>query len=471
MPGVTGHTASRWIKVGGVIVALLIFPGLDNHALAADRASDKTRSKSTTLTPWGAVKEGNRDRTIPEYTGGLPTTTAPPGFVRGSGRWTDPFGDEKPLYTITAGNLEKYRDKLSEASQEMLQRLPTFRIDVYPSHRVVNYPKFFVDNSRRNFSRCRTIEGELALAGCFGGTPFPIPKTGAQQMWNVQLAYRPPLEFFIASIYVDPMGNTSITGKRKTAVALSYFDPSHTVESFYASGGHSLDSLTIHTFPPHIAGDKTLVNYFIDPVKNVNTMFKYQHHNRRVVTVPDAQYDYPIVASGGNAFLDESGLYLGKMDRYDFKLLGTREMILPYNNYRAAYAPKEQMVTEPSHPNPDLLRWELHRVVVVEATLKPGMRHVLAKRRWYIDEDYPAWGMADSWDHGGRLYRGYFSLGFWMYDQQAAWHLGAISMDLRSGGWFVRAHLGDEGEGLRVLNAYPPKDFYSPEEFARRAQQ
>lgn len=448
-----------------IITLLALFAA----AGAAPAAGPAANAQAANRTPWGAIKAGNREGTIPPYTGGLPVTTAPPGFVPGSGRWEDPFANEKPLYTITGHNLEKYRDKLSEAAQEMLLRYPTFRIDVYPSHRVVRYSSFFQDNSRRNPARCRTIHDEQALSGCFGGTPFPIPRTGAEALWNVQLAYRPPMEYSSEAIYVDALGNSLITGKQQVVASVSYFDPSLTVKTFYANGGHTLDAVGVHTFPPHIAGDRAMINFFIDPVKRSNTAFKYQHLNRRVVTVPDAQYDYPIISSGGAMFLDEVGLFLGKTDRFDLKLLGTREMIVPYNNYRAAFAPKNKITAEPSHPNPDLLRWELHRVIVVEGTLKPGMRHVYAKRRWYIDEDYPAWGMADAWDHGGRLYRGYFSLGFWMYDRQAAWSVGAVSMDVRTGGWLILIHLGDKGQGVRVLDAYPPLDYFTPEQFARRA--
>ena len=46
-----------------------------------------------------------------------------------------------------------------------------------------------------------------------------------------------------------------------------------------------------------------------------------------------------------------------------------------------------QNVLKPKHVNPDLERWELHRVWVVEATLKEGKRHIYAKRVFYVDED------------------------------------------------------------------------------------
>lgn len=76
------------------------------------------------------------------------------------------------------------------------------------------------------------------------------------------------------------------------------------------------------------------------------------------------------------------------MDRYNWDYEGVREIYIPYNNYRIGEkgTPYSEILGM-SHLNPDLTRWELHRVHVVEATLKEGERHIYGKRRFYVDED------------------------------------------------------------------------------------
>jgi len=51
------------------------------------------------------------------------------------------------------------------------------------------------------------------------------------------------------------------------------------------------------------------------------------------------------------------------------------------------------------------VRWELHRVWVVEADLKPGARHIYSERFYYLDEDSWNFALYDSFDQAGKLYR------------------------------------------------------------------
>ena len=62
---------------------------------------------------------------------------------------------------------------------------PTFRIDVYPTHRTVAFPKFVADNTREE--RDAGEDAPTTAARCEGahaGFPFPIPKNGYEAMWN-----------------------------------------------------------------------------------------------------------------------------------------------------------------------------------------------------------------------------------------------------------------------------------------------
>ena len=51
------------------------------------------------------------------------------------------------------------------------------------------------------------------------------------------------------------------------------------------------------------------------------------------------------------------------------------------------------------------MRYELHRVWVVEATLKEGMRHINARRTFYLDEDSYQIVLIDHYDGRQQLWR------------------------------------------------------------------
>jgi hypothetical protein len=133
---------------------------------------------------------------------------------------------------------------------------------------------------------------------------------------------------------------------------------------------------------------------------------------------PDISYDTPNPGSAGVATYDDAFLFNGAQDRYDWKLVGKKEMYVPYNGYRF-FASKPADIMKPGAVNPDLLRWELHRVWVVEATLKPGKRHIYAKRTYYLDEDSWVAVASDEYDARGQLFVAGFASTVFMYDQQA----------------------------------------------------
>ena len=108
-----------------------------SSALAAVSA-DEAKQLGTTLTPIGAEKAGNKDGTIPEYTGGI---KPPADFKAGSGFRPDPFANEKPRRVITGKDVAAHADKLTEGTKELLKRYPSMRVDVYPTHRTVALPQ------------------------------------------------------------------------------------------------------------------------------------------------------------------------------------------------------------------------------------------------------------------------------------------------------------------------------------------
>ena len=97
------------------------------------------------LTPVGAEKAGNADGTIPAWTGSM--TTVPEGLEYGGDGTPlpDPYGDEKPLFSINAQNVDEHADKLSAGMVALIKLRPdTYRMDIYPTHRDGGYPQIAI---------------------------------------------------------------------------------------------------------------------------------------------------------------------------------------------------------------------------------------------------------------------------------------------------------------------------------------
>lgn len=421
--------------------------------------------------PWGAVKAGNADGSIPAWTGGLPVTTAPAGYKKDSGQWADPYAADKPLFSVTAKNIDQYADKMTDGIKEMLKRYPTFRVDVYPSRRPVNYSDAHIDNAKKNAAgRCKTIEGGEGLAGCFGGTPFPVPKTGHEAMWNFLLANRGNSQWtYGQGWYVDASGNKVMTGEVNNRYQNDYYSRDMTAEQFYAAGGQYLMNNNIYSGPARNVGEGNLQKKTVNPVASPDKTWLYTPGQRRVRLSPDAGYDFPVATSGGAMMYDEIYMFSGPMDRYEWKYLGTKEIFIPYNAYKFLAATPAQLMHK-SHYNPDLVRFELHRVHVVEANLKPGARHVVPKRRFYFDEDIFFAGLADGWDASGKLSRVVANPAAWAYDKQAMLSGGTMYFDLATGNWYNSSVLGDYKGTMIDIDKVDTGSYYSAEGLSRRTQ-
>ncbi|WP_121379079.1 DUF1329 domain-containing protein, partial [Pseudomonas aeruginosa] len=81
--------------------------------------------------------------------------------------------------------------------------------------------------------------------------------------------------------------------------------------------------------------------------------------------------DNPIAGTDSLYFVDQINMFTGALDRYDFKLLGKQEMVMPYNSYKLIdKSNKFEDLIGQDYLNRDVQRYEQHRVWVVEATVK-----------------------------------------------------------------------------------------------------
>jgi len=422
--------------------ALALLSGACLHAAAAVSA-EEAKQLGTTLTEFGAIKAGNADGTIPPYTGGL--TKAPPGFKPGSGFWVDPYKDEKPLYRIDAKNMAQHADKLSEGQKALLKKNPDYYLDVYPTHRSAAYPERVLKATLRNATGCKTVHDGLGVGeGCRGGLPFPIPKTGNEAMHNQALRWQGDTAVTTSSSrswVVDSAGNPVLTSTQRTLSDFTFYQTS--LSDRDPSMAWRVYSYT--TAPSRKAGEMTGLTDYIDPVEKPRAAWSYTPGQRRVKKSPEFSYDTPVASQGGVTLFDELFVFSGKQDRFDFKLMGKKEMLIPYNVYKNAYdCPTLEMALKKSHVNPACERWELHRVWVVEAKLKAGMRHAYSKRVYYFDEDMTGAALYDAFDQNGELHRAIFSGTTQFYDHQIPWTVRNVIYDFNKNYY---AYVNDVMEG------------------------
>jgi hypothetical protein len=424
--------------------------------------ADEAKQLGTTLTAVGAEKAGNADGTIPAYTGGI---AAPASFTKGSTYRTDPYADEKPRLVITGKDAAAQGDKLTEGTKELLKRYPTMRVDVYPTHRTVGFPQFVINNTLKNATGAKTVEDGVALENVVAGYPFPIPKTGSEAIWNHLLRYSglgydgPRYENW----NVDSAGVPALAVRGDAFWAWPIYDPKRTgaisgTEPFWYNK-------LLYVGPARRNGEALLLIDFVNPLKQPRKAWQYLPGQRRVRLAPDLAYDTPNPGAAGAGTYDDVSVFNGAIDRYDWKLVGKKEMYIPYSSYRLTYHKDAADITKPNHINPDLVRWELHRVWVVDATLKPGKRHIYAKRRFYLDEDSWLAVASDQYDAQGKLYRSSFAYQSYSYDVQAPFGDTFAIYDFASGAYNITGLFGPN-RGLKYMTELPKESAWSPDALA-----
>jgi hypothetical protein len=404
----------------------------------------------TDLTPVGAEKAGNKDGSIPAWTGGdtKPIPGSNPNGVRG-----DPFKDEKPVVSITASNMAQYADKLSDGVQALLKKYPDYRVDVYPTHRTAAAPQSVYDNTFKNATRAK-MTGYIPSDIC-GGIPFPIPKSGQEVMWNHLLRWRGEAwEVNIKQYQITADGKMVITTEGVNKQQMPYYRKDCSPETF--DGFYWTTNLT-NTGPAIRAGEMIAGRENFDAEKTV--AYVYLTGQRRVRKLPNPCCDTPTPATAGLMSFDEINVWTGRLDRFDWKIIGKKEVYIPYNDNKWYTAKTDSDVVRGTHLNPDYVRWELHRVWVVEATLKPGQRHQAAKSRYYVDEDTWNAVLADRWDANGQLWKSIFGFTMVMPDVPGAIQAPFGYYDLLAGTAFISHVYAGLPYEYRIVPKHPDAIF------------
>jgi hypothetical protein len=393
-------------------------------AASAGMTAEEAARLGAELTPIGAERAGNAAGTIPEWKGGL--TTAPAGFDPAKG-YADPFADEKPLYTISAANMAQHKDLLAPGQMELMKRYPSYRMNVYKAHRTAAFPQKVYDAAKAEGMNAALTGAGTGVANVSKTTvPFPIPKSGVEVVWNHMMRYRGG-NFIRYSAEFPVQANGSFTPLTRSEYQLQ------SAELDKPEANRMLYGMFHITGPSSQAGELDLIHATLDQTREPNLIWVYNAGQRRVLRAPDLCCDTPGQGSDGLRTTDDYDGFFGPTDRYDWKLVGKKEMLISYNNYRLnAKALKYTDLVRPSNLNADLVRYELHRVWVVEATLKKGMRHAYAKRTLYFDED--SWHMAhaDQYDGRGELWRVHEEHLMQYYDAPVLFNTGDVVYDLQA---------------------------------------
>ena len=378
-------------------------------------------------TPVGAERAGNADASIPPWEGGL---TARPADMPADAPLSETFANDKPLFVISAANADRYRERLSDGFVALLARYPDFRMPIYATRRTAAYPKEVLDRAAAQASKIQLVGESVQNLG--GSTiPFPAPKQGLEAIFNHLLRYLGGgVERTFDAFSVRPNGDYLRIGLHDLRVYDANFDKSMPNRLFSYLG--------YFVSPADFVGTIYLVHEPIDQVKESRKAWIYNAGQRRVRRAPDLAYDNEQNGSDGLAVVDQYDGYNGAPDRYEWTVLGKREIYVAYNGYRIGDKRlRDDQIIHKGTINADLMRYELHRVWVVEARLKPGQSHVYARRVFYLDEDSWSVLLSDAYDSRGALWRTGIHALVQYYDALVPWYRVEIWHDLSNGAYVL----------------------------------
>lgn len=384
------------------------------------------------LTPMGAVRSGNRSGSIPEWKGGL--TKAPDDYTKGQFH-TDPFASDKIDHVINSKNYKQFEKYLTAGQIAILEKYPKFSMHVYPSHRSAAYPQFVYDAVKKNALSAELMEYGTGVTETIMSSPFPIPKNGAEVLWNHTLRYRG-----LKWDHVSSTLNTTESGEK------SIFTREYKYYFAYSEQGITLDEIDNKIFygkrktiaPAKFSGQLTLVHETLDQVRSPRKAWVYMPGQRRVRRSPNLSYDTSDIDSNGIRTIDQVDMFNGAPNLYNWNLLGKEEKYVPYNAYKLHEAGLSiNTIAGKNYINPELIRYEPHRVWVVEAILRTGMNHVYHKRRYYFDEDSWQIVSVEEYDEEDQLVQHTEAHTINYYDVPMIYSTLEVTYDLLSGRYFI----------------------------------
>ncbi|MDI9245349.1 DUF1329 domain-containing protein [Marinobacter sp. CHS3-4] len=425
----------------------------------ADLTAEQVAKLGSELTPIGANPNANEDGTIPAWTGGL--KTPPEGWDPEQG-YIDPFPGDQVKFTITRENMDQYRDKLSAGQIALLEKYDNFKMPVYQTRRTATLPQEVFEEVKE---KAPSVElngfGIKNLNGV--NVPFPIPENGLEAIWNHNVRY---LGGGVKRNYhwfpVRGNGDYYKVGFNEKRI----FDENMDRQS----ENRLLNYIAEFTAPPTLEGTIQLVHEPIDQVEETRSAWIYNVGQRRVRRAPDLAYDNANDGTEGLRTTDQFDAYNGAPDRYNWELVGKKEIYVPYNTYKLSdKSINYEEILQENTINADLVRYELHRVWVVEAKLRDDSSHIYGSRTFYLDEDSWTVLLEDAYDTRGDLWRvGVHGL-VQFYDAQVPWYRFNLWHDLNNGAYMV-SNLSNEVEEPWEFGATGRYIEFQPDALRRRGR-
>ncbi len=440
--------------------------------VSAGVSKEEASKLGKSLTPFGSIKAGNKSGTIPEWTGGL---SEPPAGYEGTGQHhIDPYAADEIKFTIDESNYKGFKKYLSPGQFALFDTYTdTFKMHVYPTHRSHTMPDWVLKNTKENALTAELSRGGVGIKNAYGGVPFPIlhgsnEDKALQTIWNHLTRWRGIFSTArTTEVAVQRDGDYAPITKQQE-VFFNFHNPKGSFEKmenilFYF--------LTFNKAPARLAGGALLVHETLDQVKDKRQAWDYNSGQRRVRRAPNLAYDSPIASSDNTRTADDTDMYNGAPDRYNWEYKGVKEFFIPYNNYKLTQPDvKYADLVMPGHLNPDYIRWELHRVHVVEATLKENARHIYKTRVFYVDED--SWGIAlvDQYDNRDELWRVSMASLMNFYELPGVWSNATIFHDLQSRRYSANGLYSEEKQAPVFEDKVPNKRYFKPSSLRRRGR-
>ena len=380
------------------------------------------------LTPVGAEMAGNADGSIPPWN--AQGTPIPADFVPGSGNYTNPYADEQPLYTIDGSNWKEYADSLTVGTRGIFEKYGAdgYKMHVYPSHRGTVRPDWYYANTLKNATGATLVDDGQKIDGNYPGVPFPIPQSALEVMWNHMVRYGIDFNMDYDVYYVGSNGNPVLS---TTAVSSSVFPMFQTPDE--PVGDKNWTKLRInYKAPARRAGEVLLVH---EPGADYTAgkgrkAWQYLVGQRRVRLAPAVSFDTPNPGVAGTSTYDDSFIYNGSPERFNWTLVGKQEIIIPANSYDFVFRNRVEDMLGEKFLDPEAIRWEKHRVWVVDSNLKEGSRHLYSRRTFYIDEDSWLAVAGEMYDGRGQLWRVQYNYAANLYDLKAGFGSAYGAYDL-----------------------------------------
>lgn len=406
--------------------------------------------KVSGFTDVGAEASGNADGRIPPFDGGLPQGDST----------QNPYADDAPLVVLDSNNMADWEPWLSDGHRALLSQNPQFRMPVYPSRRSVNYPQAIREATQKNRGRAKLL-GSDAISGAKLGFPFPSPESGVEAMWNHRLRWR---------------GEATMRTTRQSVVRKDGSNNGTLVqyEEMYARYANISDpadlareNILLYYLTTFGRGTQSpdftvLVHESANSLEKSRAIWVLPKSYKKMFRIPPVGYDNPFPGSEGLYYVDMVDMYNGAFDHYDWKLAGKRELLVGYNafkaqEYRANDGPDGLL--HAGAVNPDALRYEVHRVWVVEATERGGKSHIFGVRRFYLDED--SWNiiLVENYDRVGQLWRVQEGHLLPNTEIQAADSAPVVTYDLSDGRYFINRMVDDFKPGGPIDRKVGVRDY------------